>query len=358
MNSNTSTLTDTLNRISNWLENNMSGYTRFLKPGLQKNRIIALTSDLPFKLPEEIFRLYQWRNGTNQSLKTIIAYPPQFLPLEEAIEIVRQYILPNEIRYRGKLIFPFLGGGVGYCGVLVGRKACPSSAVVYFHPEDKPKIAFTNVTSMMSSLAECFETGAFFLEDEFIRENKVAAATICRTHNPEVMSELIQLLSQLLERPTELTESENSSLLELLIVFRKYQNPEIVESLMEALGVLQAASSEQIYLLRIWIVETLGEIVDARIAPFLIRLLQSETDWAVRCNIAVALGHLGDKLAIASLSQMITSPQDQGQPRSKALHSLYQLGAVDELAQFVQHPDAEIQAAAIRYLGYLEVTQK
>ena len=35
-----------------------------LQPGLSYEEIDSRVADLPFKLPEEVYQLYRWKNGT------------------------------------------------------------------------------------------------------------------------------------------------------------------------------------------------------------------------------------------------------------------------------------------------------
>ena len=62
-----SELIHALNRILNWLKNNPSekyASVDVLQPGLSYEEIDRRVADLPFKLPEEVYQLYQWKNGT------------------------------------------------------------------------------------------------------------------------------------------------------------------------------------------------------------------------------------------------------------------------------------------------------
>ena len=62
-----SELIDALDRIVNWLEKHPSekyASVDVLQPGLHYEEIDRRVADLPFKLPEEVYEIYQWRNGT------------------------------------------------------------------------------------------------------------------------------------------------------------------------------------------------------------------------------------------------------------------------------------------------------
>jgi|GEM_PF-3763658 len=58
-----STLSSALDRIARWFQENDPDRFWGLEPGLSRDEIDAIAKDLPFPLPEEVYQLYQWRNG-------------------------------------------------------------------------------------------------------------------------------------------------------------------------------------------------------------------------------------------------------------------------------------------------------
>lgn len=104
-----SVLTQALERIRNHhLEHNPK-FVEKLKPGLTREEIDELIKDLPFPFPEELYELYQWRNGMEG------AYPVSwlqfirakggaygFLSLEDAIKMSRQEYKSISITKYGK----------------------------------------------------------------------------------------------------------------------------------------------------------------------------------------------------------------------------------------------------------------
>lgn len=62
-----SALTEALERIVNWWRQHPSdnyASVEVLEPGLTHEEIERRVTDLPFRLPKEVYELYQWRNGT------------------------------------------------------------------------------------------------------------------------------------------------------------------------------------------------------------------------------------------------------------------------------------------------------
>ena len=90
-----SLLTDALDRIQNWLQQNKPSYAYSLQPGLAYEEIEEKVKNLPFRLPKEVYELYQWRNGMRTRKGEKIAqffHRYTFLSLEDAIDEYNQLI--------------------------------------------------------------------------------------------------------------------------------------------------------------------------------------------------------------------------------------------------------------------------
>jgi hypothetical protein len=55
-----------LERLQQVLEKAGYPIDKYLQPGLSREEIDARTRKLPFRLPEELYALYRWRNGTKK----------------------------------------------------------------------------------------------------------------------------------------------------------------------------------------------------------------------------------------------------------------------------------------------------
>jgi hypothetical protein len=78
-----SEITEALQRIEAWLQNHMPNRAAELKPGLTRDEIDELVKDLPFSLPEEVYELYQWHDG---SVDRFVFVNYNFFSLNDAIE--------------------------------------------------------------------------------------------------------------------------------------------------------------------------------------------------------------------------------------------------------------------------------
>ena len=176
-----SQLTEALNRIMNWLEEHQPEYAASFLPGLSRQEIDeVIASSLNLCIPEEIYELYQWRNGRSvepiidTDIPTFEIY--NFLPLKEALEpdlidIINLSPFDGGFlteKYKGKTLFPFLGylDPVTYA-VVVSDKQEKSYPVVSLGNEDEEPCAYyTSITSMISMCAEAYETGAYYIGNE------------------------------------------------------------------------------------------------------------------------------------------------------------------------------------------------
>lgn len=77
-------LIEALERIINWLRKHQPDYAASFQPGLKSEEIQAAEAKLGFKLPPEIYELYQWRNGTEEDAKAVCFPTMQFLPRKDS----------------------------------------------------------------------------------------------------------------------------------------------------------------------------------------------------------------------------------------------------------------------------------
>ncbi len=148
-----SALTEALEFIFNWMMQNMPNHPAIMRQGLSRDEIEAKVRELPFYLPEEIYELYQWRNG---GINPFLPHPDawdlaSFFSLEEAISISKDW--------KGSFdLFPIFN--VEDCGYfIVGTKHKCETAPIYYNdvPEDvvkQQKPLYPSLTIMMQELAE------------------------------------------------------------------------------------------------------------------------------------------------------------------------------------------------------------
>lgn len=149
-------LTEALEFIFNWMMLNMPNHPTVMRQGLSRDAIEAKVRELPFYLPEEIYELYQWRNG---GINPFLPHPDAwdlatFFSLEEAISQSKEW--------KGDFhLFPlFSVEDNGY--FIVGTKHKCKIAPIYCNdiPEDvvkQKKSLYPSLTAMMQDLAKELE---------------------------------------------------------------------------------------------------------------------------------------------------------------------------------------------------------
>jgi len=176
-----SDLTEVLNRIMNWLEKYQPECAASFLPGLSRQEIERLVAPLNILIPEEIYELYQWRNG--RKIEPFLTYTGpcpsiyEFSTLQEAIEeeTIGWINRPPEdggyltSKYENKVLFPFLGCfDPVISAVVISDKPEPNYPVVllFVGGGTDPRIFCPSITSMMSIIAEAYETEAYYPDEE------------------------------------------------------------------------------------------------------------------------------------------------------------------------------------------------
>ncbi|BAY87338.1 PBS lyase HEAT-like repeat protein [Calothrix parasitica NIES-267] len=200
-----SVLTDSLNRIMQWLEENRPDYAASFLPGLSDEEIQEKLTNVELELPEEIYELYHWRNGVEDGEDSkSIAYPSMaFMSLDEAIEyhqgiveidIFEHEDLPNIFElldanqvdiYSDTHLFPFLRSNCDFCAVLLSKKKQKHSPIIDISHDLDLYFGYRSLTTMIQTLAKYFETGAYYLrENNFLDWDKEKMEPIFHKYNP------------------------------------------------------------------------------------------------------------------------------------------------------------------------------
>lgn len=178
----------------NWLQQNQPEFAASFLPGLNDEQIQKLTAYLPYQLPEEIHELYRWRNGTKERQKILFHPSISILPLEEALIVARESIdifdnTEDELRFEGNRVFPFIDDDGDLCVVKCTKEKQKYSPIISIFAEcDELNVTYTNFTTMMQTIAECYETGAYYLiDDGFVEEDEDKVAEILRKYNSDIL---------------------------------------------------------------------------------------------------------------------------------------------------------------------------
>jgi hypothetical protein len=169
-----SELEKALKRISDWVEKhqleNNGKIVPVLAPGLTPEEIEAKVKDMPFQLSEELYLLYQWRNGADrngarfyENIKLSVVFEDiklyasfwcyGFFPLENAFQSATDGVI-----YQGKYRLPIFSLENGYNCALVDQEKRQTSPIV----DDIGSIneyLFPSITDMMVKYAKQMEDG-------------------------------------------------------------------------------------------------------------------------------------------------------------------------------------------------------
>jgi SMI1 / KNR4 family (SUKH-1) len=158
-----SELTSALKRISVWYQEKQS--RSVFQPGLSRSVIDDLVKDLAFPVPEEVYELYEWCNGSPDDSDAIAFHQQYLLPLEES---VRRRLDRYGLNYGEDEIqddpswFPVfkLWCGHAFYVVVLGDKV--KSPVMNYDPEcGDYKIYYESLTNMLLHSAEWLESAKF-----------------------------------------------------------------------------------------------------------------------------------------------------------------------------------------------------
>ncbi|HEY9848805.1 MAG TPA: hypothetical protein V6D28_05075 [Leptolyngbyaceae cyanobacterium] len=184
------TLTEALNRIMKWLQQYTPEFANSFLPGLTREEIEEIIKALPGKVPEEIYQLYQFRNGTLKEMKSTVYPLFEFLPLAESVEvclsIIDNFGKDEPLVYEGKYLLPFLCDNCCYCAVLLNEEQQPESPVIDIAAECDLSMMYRNLTSMMLTLAEYLESEVCYLDTEgfLVTDDDRKMAQIFQKYNP------------------------------------------------------------------------------------------------------------------------------------------------------------------------------
>ena len=183
-----SLLTDALDRVLNWFEEDEDldfAHFESLQPGLTYEEIEEKVTDLlAFRLPKEVYELYQWGNGAwiGEEIYARFFDDYVFLSLESALKIYYNLtginqedepwviVLKSNFNVQWFPIFEDVNGR-GYFVVVINeiqKQTTPVLQISFDEIYDDPYIIYPTLTKMMLAEAECYEAGVY--SNEFYEE--------------------------------------------------------------------------------------------------------------------------------------------------------------------------------------------
>jgi hypothetical protein len=166
-----SPLTDTLDRVLNHRISLESRYASIVLPGLCRDRILEMTAQIPYRLPEEIIELYQWHNGTAPEGWDNFIPCFELISLERATDIYDSYceidfiIDANKKSYRHGL--PIMNcNGDSHLIAIFGNDTYTAPIWCIDLEIGICEQCYDSLTAMAQTTVECFEEGLYWWNPE------------------------------------------------------------------------------------------------------------------------------------------------------------------------------------------------
>jgi HEAT repeat protein len=241
-----SPLIQALERILSHWQAKAPTVAQSLRSGLSREQIEIQLQTLPFRVPEEVYQLYQWRNGSEdrRGLAHQVEFMPQYLmlSLEEAIaeyEIIQELLLfdfeeDEEVEESKTYWFPlFARDGENY--VIQGDIESKATAPIFNFSEVGLELSFNSLTDMMRAIAECFEMGAYSIDDySYLDWDDPGEEQIWFKYQPHRIAKFDAVLNNaaaiLNDQAQQLSDEER---LEALAVLVRTQHPQALPLLIQ-----------------------------------------------------------------------------------------------------------------------------
>lgn len=212
-------LTDSLNQIKTWLENNCPQAAESITPGLSLEEIESKIQGLPFRLPKEFYELYQWSRGNDLGYQTIYScildlYGGTSLSnLEIAIKKFSDFEDEFEecaVNYIGKPLFPIFQTDLDCLCVIGDWENKNSSPIIFVSDLNETPHAYVSITSMMLTVVELLEANAFDFNKGYLDWDEKKHAVIYLKHNSNILELSVKALKQhlLIAEPNSVAEEK------------------------------------------------------------------------------------------------------------------------------------------------------
>lgn len=190
-----SPLVQALERILRCAQAQAPHVTQSMRPGLTREHIEAVLQYVPFRLSEELYQLYQWRNGSERGIG--FEFLPQYrmIPLEQAIpdfqEMYEALSDQEECHW-----LPFLAMDSDFYAVKGSSEFKPTAPISSFSWSVGLSPKFNSLTDMMLAIAECFETGAYYFDSySYLDYDPVQEAQTWLKYQPRRIANIEAILS-------------------------------------------------------------------------------------------------------------------------------------------------------------------
>ncbi|MEH2126961.1 HEAT repeat domain-containing protein [Nostoc sp.] len=306
-----SDIKDALTRIHYWFKENHPAKIASLASGLTPLEIDNVLSTLSFQVSKEVREIYEWSNGypMDGCADDWIFYPMFLLSLDSAVSEAQTWVEEHEeiaamYKYAGKPVLPVCMSDVEFLAVVATDDEQTTSPVIHISEIVEISLRYTNLTAMMLTLAESYETGGLFIDGKgYIEKDEKKYAAAYRKYN----SGIIDLaLERFLKIFPEDSSWQTVQLLHNDLYMSNSYGIEIPPSNLKnkVVNTLLNLLQDEKYDSGFSVVLVLEEL---RAVDALIQGLQHPSKW-VRSRSAFALGKIKAFEAVEFVSQLLEDP--------------------------------------------------
>jgi cell wall assembly regulator SMI1 len=182
-------VTDNLEIIRSYLERlDRHEVLARLLPGLRPDDIQRRLTDVGLGVPPDLVDLYAWRNGTRvepgADLDSVHFFPGFWLlSLDDAL--TNYVAFRDDPRWAPSWLPVFSNGGGDFYAV--NAREAPFHVIGFLIDQPDQPVEYESLAHMAQTLAECFQAGAFFVDDRgYLEMDDQRYAEIARRNNPNV----------------------------------------------------------------------------------------------------------------------------------------------------------------------------
>jgi HEAT repeats/SMI1 / KNR4 family (SUKH-1) len=303
-----SILRDALERIFHWFQVNHPKAISSLVPGLSSSEIDKKLSDLPFQVPQKVREIYKLSNGLDEQIFDHL----YLLSLESAIQEAKTWVdetyeeIAEMYKYTGKAIFPIFQIEGNFLAVVETKNERDPSPIVHLSHAGGIEISlkYANLTAMLLTIAESYETGGFFIgRNGHVEQDEKKYAAAYRNHNSGICE---LALKRFLDTLPVDSDSEPIQLLHGDLCLINGYGIEIPSSPLksEVVNTLSNLLEDEQYDSGFTVILALEEL---RAVDALIQGLRHPDKW-VRSRAAFTLGKIKAFEAVEFVSQLLEDP--------------------------------------------------
>jgi hypothetical protein len=192
------TLLTTLTRLDEYFASRRPIFSESLLPGLSVKEIDEVVADLPFRLSEEFYILYQWHNGLDISVIDSLRFDSYFrffsplnICLEDYQDLMAIKLKSSDCddETLNPQWFPIIRNfGESYLFTKGTTHQTSRSELIYLWTYQDWNFGpnYESIESFVKSIYECYITGVYDIDDneEVICTNEKSEEEIHRKYNP------------------------------------------------------------------------------------------------------------------------------------------------------------------------------